>query len=130
MASESHQNQINPVFLRKPSFSQKNRVFLPEKPGFSEKLSFSGEKLGFSEKLSLSGRKTKFLGKTKFFSRKTELGFSNSGDFCVRKIGCSKLHSVLPMNENEFRFSEVSYHLKKPNFLKGAFRTLGMLPRE
>ena len=27
------------------------------------------------------------------------------------------------MNENEFRFSEVSYHLKKPNFLKGAFRT-------
>ena len=55
---------------------------------------------------------------------------SNSGDFRVRKIGRSKLHSVLPMNENEFRFSEVSYHLKKPNFLKGAFRTLGMLPRE
>ena len=41
---------------------------------------------------------------------------SNSGDFRVRKIGRSKLHSVLPMNENEFRVSEISYHLKKPSF--------------
>ena len=68
MASESHQNQINPVFLRKTEFfCQKNRVVLPEKPGFSEKLSFSGENLGFSEKLSSSGRKTKFFRKTRFF---------------------------------------------------------------
>ena len=118
MASESHQNQINPVLLRKTElFCQKNWVFSKE---LSFSLSFSDEKLGFSEKLSLSARKTKLLRKTKFFSRKTEFfrktRFSNSGDSRVRKISRSKLHSVLPINENECRFSEVPYHLKKPNF--------------
>ena len=92
----------------KNSVFQENYVYQAEKPSLSEKPSFSPEKPSFSEKL----------------------GFSNSGDFRVRKIGRSKLHSLVPINENDFRFSEVSYHLKITEFLKGAFRTLGMLPRE
>ena len=45
----------------KPSFSQKNPVFLSEKLSFSVKLGFSAEKLGFTEKLSFSKRKTEFF---------------------------------------------------------------------
>ena len=74
MASESHQNQINPVFseklglsTEKPSLSEKQKncfseklsfsdrsTWFSEEPSFSEKLRFSGDKLSFSEKLGFS----------------------------------------------------------------------------
>ena len=67
MASESHQNQINLVFLRKTGFNCRKAEFIreklgfsPEKLGFSEKLSFSVEKPGFSEKLSFSAKMSLF----------------------------------------------------------------------
>ena len=90
MASESHHNQINSVLgLQKTKFiRQKNQV---------------------------SHKNQVFLQKNRVFLQK-KLSFSNSCDFRVRKIGCSKLHTVFPINENEFRFSEESYHFKKPNF--------------
>ena len=83
---------------------------------YGKQKSPKSDKLGFSEKKTMLIRQKNQLSKkkTKISSRKPsfseQLGFSNSGDFCVRKIGCSKVHSVLPINGNGFRFSEVSYH--------------------
>ena len=72
---------------------------------------------GTQEILPVYGKRKSPKSDKPGFSQKNQVFQKNSvGDFRVRKIGRSKLHSVLPMNENEFRFSEVSYHLKKPSF--------------